>query len=251
MRAVGLLALLGSLAFGQKPDAAEILHKVAAKYGTATQYHFVISGESTWLDKDGKIVDQNSLAVDIAMRGPDHGRIDGTLNDDLGPAQLVINGNNYWIYLQKTNRFLTHKTVPIQAEVGDHEINEDNFGAYLMQVGGKFLQLARRLGTAEHAELLREEIVKSGDEAVTCWVLALKDYPWPKASSTLWVDQKRYVVLREEDSSPNGPGKDVSTTDFTLASVNEPLPDSLFVFSRPAGAREANTIRELGEGLKP
>jgi hypothetical protein len=63
---------------------------------------------------------------------------------------------------------------------------------------------------------------------------------------TYWIDKTRNIVLRERfERKPESIGPDSnlgdleSTSTVTRLSLNEPVPDGLFVFAPPEGAKEA------------
>jgi len=88
MRVVGrgaAFALASAIAFSQaKPDAAEIVRKMAATYATTTQYEFAFDGNVQDFGIDGKLIQETPIDISIAVRGPDHARVEGILGD-LGP----------------------------------------------------------------------------------------------------------------------------------------------------------------------
>jgi outer membrane lipoprotein-sorting protein len=66
---------------------------------------------------------------------------------------------------------------------------------------------------------------------------------------TLWIDKSRFVVLREsytmklKEGTLGGPTEIRHATDFKVASVNEFVADTLFVFTPPEGATQ---VEDLG-----
>jgi outer membrane lipoprotein-sorting protein len=243
----GALAFAGAcvIACGQpKPDAAEIVRKVAQTYAVTTQYHFVLESHLKVFNLAGDPIDDVSMECTIAMRGPDHARIEGAFGD-MVPMQLIVTGDEYSLYLPKSNQFFRHKASPIRPAVGDREITDDNLAAYLMQLGQKILVGYEQLATAgDRTALLREEHVAVAGDSIDCFVVELKDYPWENSTSTIWVDKKRHIILRDELISLNR-AKETVTDLFKFAKINEPLSDELFAFSPPAGAQEVHTIHDL------
>ncbi len=86
----------------------------------------------------------------------------------------------------------------------------------------------------EGAKFLREEAIELAGTKVDCYVVAV---PVQGSASlyTWWVDKQRHRILREDDS--------VSSAVFTTIKLNEPLPDELFTFTPPPGARKLETNR--------
>jgi hypothetical protein len=52
-----------------------------------------------------------------------------------------------------------------------------------------------------------------------------------------WIDKSRFVVLRDDQKGALDPTVEGSTTLWTTTKLNEPIPDDLFVFKPPPGAR--------------
>ena len=79
------------------------------------------------------------------------------------------------------------------------------------------------------SKFLREEAVEYAGAKVDCYVLTAAQrrggvtYTW-------WVDKQNFRILREDS-----PGSSVM---FKSVKLDEPLPDSLFKFVPPPGARK-------------
>ena len=76
--------------------------------------------------------------------------------------------------------------------------------------------------SAARAKLLRTETLRPA--GVECYVVEIPD---PKM--TLWIDTTKFRILRMESAGER--------FNFTTVSLNEPLPDGVFTFVPPAGAR--------------
>jgi outer membrane lipoprotein-sorting protein len=74
--------------------------------------------------------------------------------------------------------------------------------------------------------LAGDETLHIGPEAVECYVIESKSRKPP--STRLWIDKARYVLVQEETSAK---GSALLRTSFSDVAVNQPLPDSLFVFT--------------------
>ena len=161
-----------------------------------------------------------------------------------------MNGNEYSVLVSKSSRFLRHHASPIQPAVPEDRIDEDTFGAWLMQFGQQLLVGFQRVAeAAPRARLLREEQLTIAGKQVDCYVIELPGAAPPNSTTTLWIDKGRYIVL-QEDYLEGGQGRVTVHLLTKVARVNEPLPDGLFVFSPPAGAREVKTFEELRNGDK-
>jgi outer membrane lipoprotein-sorting protein len=82
--------------------------------------------------------------------------------------------------------------------------------------------IARQAG---NGKLVREENLAIGGSDTACYVIEVTLERQPE---TLWVDKKRYVILRTETA-------DAKVT-FTTVKLNQPPPDELFKFDPPPGA---------------
>lgn len=115
------------------------------------------------------------------------------------------------------------------------------------------------IGADSGAKVLRHEALLLGDEAHNCWVLEvpmLSQLPNVEMSPrTLWVDQKRNLVLQQRLSirtSPGAPGpawERTETITIKRIRVNQAMPDTLFAFKAPERAREVSTLENQGVDL--
>jgi peroxiredoxin len=100
---------------------------------------------------------------------------------------------------------------------------------------------------ALEARILREEPINVGGGMIACIVVECK-YPMSGSYTEppiyhLWIDKTRGLVLREirqfKASAMNGSTTTTKVTyTYNVVKANEPLPESLFVFSPPPGSRE-------------
>jgi hypothetical protein len=84
------------------------------------------------------------------------------------------------------------------------------------------------------ARVLREEAVRLAGAIVDCWVVSL---PQRKNGTayTWWVDKQLGRIVHEDDAG--------SSTRFTTIQLSGALPDDLFRFAPPAGARKLDKPR--------
>ncbi len=102
----------------------------------------------------------------------------------------------------------------------------------------------------KQATILDEEDVEIEGTKIPCYVVqaeyaqSKEEAEAPPSIKTYWIDKGRFVVLRESlqyhvDSRTFGPPADIKlTSSLTKVRLNEPVPDDLFVFTPPDGAKE-------------
>jgi thiol-disulfide isomerase/thioredoxin len=106
------------------------------------------------------------------------------------------------------------------------------------------------------AHVIRNEVVEVGASPIDC-VVVRGEYDPPRGSvgikaitRTYWIDKARFLVLREEsvtqgNLSPMTPSLEMeirSVMKYTVASVNQPPPESLFTYVAPADFRAMNKL---------
>lgn len=223
-----LFALLLRAALTQtQPDAAEILKKVGETYKAASQYEFVadatIHAEATGADA--------AFHIFFAFKAPDRYRMQGRMpgvtleNLDLGEAVIVHDGSAVWFYFPKSNRY---GSIPASASPAGASGDLGDLSPSAMD----HFMMWRYRGAADFADkskLLREDAIDVAGAKVACYVVTVS--PRRGSAYTWWVDKKRYRILREDRAG--------SSTVFTAIKLGEPLPDELFEFEPPPGARKA------------
>lgn len=100
-----------------------------------------------------------------------------------------------------------------------------------LETGGVDFVTMSRYRDAENnavvAKFLRDENIEIGGANVACYVVSL---PEQNTRYTWWIDKKNSQVVREDS--------DKVSTIFTTIKLNETLPDELFKFEPPPGARK-------------
>jgi outer membrane lipoprotein-sorting protein len=77
--------------------------------------------------------------------------------------------------------------------------------------------------------------------SVECYVIETKSQ---KPLKRLWIDRARHVLVQEETTTKGG---GLLRTSFSDMSVNQPLPDSLFVFAPEDGAVLVDAMTPPGQ----
>jgi outer membrane lipoprotein-sorting protein len=212
-----------------QPNAAEILKKVSETYEAVSQYEIVT--EAT-----GRGADATSGHMLLAFRPPNRYRMEGAISGLTGDAAafgepvVICDGSVVWFYLRKSNQYASF---PLR------ELTHDapgDLGDLRPEAVDQFVMVRYRRASAfiEGAKVLREEAIDLAGTKVDCYVIAVPEkgeFP----ASTWWVDKQGYRILREDDAE--------SSTVFTTVKFNEALPDDLFKFTPPPGARKLEMNR--------
>jgi thiol-disulfide isomerase/thioredoxin len=116
-----------------------------------------------------------------------------------------------------------------------------------------FSNLAARVA---QAQILREESIQVDSQPVPCIVIRahyVRPPGAPKIAESyrvFWIDKQRLIVLQEETytrgfltpATPSYESESRSLLRVTSASINQPLPDSLFTFTPPDSFREVDKL---------
>lgn len=232
---IGAACLLAPPAAGQSPPAvSDILRQVQERYANARQYRFAVnkSGEETGF-------------LQIAVRKPDqfHFEADGRVIDGADAfhrVTMVSNGSTAWNYLGEPRQYTRKKiTLPLL----DTEPPAVTPETFVLQADTVFLsRYAAFATTPDHARFLRQETIAAAGGRTECYVIEFQaPLPGYRDNYTWWVDKQRYLVLRE-DTQPASSRRPASSVVYTVAAIDEPLPDDLFHFAPPAGARQVDQL---------
>jgi outer membrane lipoprotein-sorting protein len=231
----GLFALFLQAAAPQtRPDAAEILKKVGETYKGVSQYEFV--ADDTVVEKTGgpPIV----AHMVFAFKAPNKYRMQGAVPGMSGKypvladALAIHDGSTLWFYFPKMNQYGSFAASELTEDAGDlSDASPKSMDLFLM---GRFRSVADHTAGSK---FLREEAIEIAGAKIDCYVCRVVTVSPEGGESTFtwWIDKKRYRVLREESVN----AARTSTTVFTEMKLGEPLPDELFTFKPPAGARKA------------
>jgi outer membrane lipoprotein-sorting protein len=219
---LGLLVLLPCGAFAQtQTDVADILKKVGETYQAASEYELVVD----FTPHEGAVTDGAMHAL-FAFKPPNKYRAEGRWPGmGMGPGDSVAvhDGVNLWFYMPKENQYGSISGDKLTPDApGDLGDASPEFMNLALQSG-----FARMANQAKNGKLLREESIVVGGSSASCYVIQGQI---DGHDGTLWVDKNRFVILRADTAE----GKMV----FTTIKLNEPLPDDLFKFTPPPGAKK-------------
>ena len=242
------------LANGQK-EAAEIIEKVGNTYRNAQSYHF----EAVYIietKSEGMQIKKETLVVIAAVR-PDKMRMEikGSMMDL--DTLMISNGSTTWEYLPRLKQYTRSKGTPTTVTtkgIDSRDLATDKITYYrtwAVALGILLPDYENITETVNKPRLLREEAIEVDGMTVDCYVIEA-DSAFPQfvtSPKTFWIDKARYLVVRETYST-NMRGSTSSeikqTTVFKVASVNEPVPDTMFVFSPPVDAKQVDDFTHKG-----
>ena len=230
------------------PDAIAILKQVAETYKNLRSYHF--EGrytleqvtESIGLKDEFK---REELFVNAAIK-PDRSRIESK-NTHISVTS-ISDGKTKWLYAPGPNEYTKTEEGPVKLVTGG-PVKDSAPMAHLANATNLLAGYSRvsdRLGVAK---IVGEETLEIGGRRSDCFVIEAYYFAASTGSQTktltrkLWIDKRRNIVLREtQQTEAKMPwGRTINskmTYNFTVATVGEPIPETLFAFVPPEGAKE-------------
>jgi TonB family protein len=242
-------------------DAKAVLKQVAETYKSLRTYHF--EGRSTLEQVIESIglkdeIKREELFVNAAIK-PDRSRVESK-NTHISVTS-VSDGKTKWVYTPGPNEYTKTEEGPVKLVTGSPARNSAPLAhlANATNLLSGFSRLTDRLGDAK---ILGDEALEIGGRRSDCVVIEAYYFPTSTGnqSSTmkrkLWIDKARYIVLRQiqhtEARLPWGRTMNSKTTHiFTVARVGEQIPESLFAFVPPEGAKEVAELRESPQPAAP
>jgi outer membrane lipoprotein-sorting protein len=232
-RQFGFIALLlhASIVKAQ-PNVAQILGKVSETYKAVSQYEFVIDGTSDEVQA-GSATPYHAL---MAFKAPNKYKVQGRIpglsveNTDLSEVVMVYDGSTLWFYFAKMNQY---GSITASALASDDAGDSED----MMPEAIDDFMMRRDRDAANYtdgAKFLRNEALVVGGVKLACYVVTFSTEPLGEPY-TLWIDQRRYRVLREDHAG--------TSAVFTRIKLDEPLPPDLFKFAPPPGARRVELQR--------
>jgi outer membrane lipoprotein-sorting protein/peroxiredoxin len=241
MRILGLLVAVAAVASGQ--TGSEILKKAAETYQSLKSYQFEaqVVTESASQSNESR---SRSTKISAAIL-PDRRRLE-VKGGQLGSLR-VYDGQTVWEFRPGVNQFARQ--------------DQATYKPAMMSFVSDPVDEYKALDKAEGAKLLREESLEAAGGVRPCWVIEVPSKLRPRgpvlegSPSTYWVDKSTGLVLKELQSMKikmpmmDSAQTQTTTTTYTVARINETLPDELFRFQPPEGAAEvAEFTRPFGGG---
>jgi peroxiredoxin/outer membrane lipoprotein-sorting protein len=246
---VFFLLIVAAAPLRAQEDATALLRQVAAAYKDAKSYHFESVTDSDLISELHRSWSRRRLilAKDAA------GRVRFENIDSGGSHVVVSDGSAVWIAAPDTREFIRRELAgPLLEMKGGGPVAETGL-RLLRFVMSSFQQLEENLLRAER---LQDELLEVESRPVEC-IVVRADYSPPKGAvgiesltRTFWIDKERMIVLREESVSrgklfPSRPFDDVESRHrrrYLVASIDQPVAGSLFVYHPPPGFREMDSL---------
>ena len=221
-----------------QPDGNAILRTVGEKYAAARQYDLAVKIHVTSRrNADGAMVREESVEMHIALASPDKVVFEGGLGDD--GFNVYSDGKQAWVYSPSKNtyRAVTPGTAAADA-LNERDLKDEDLIPFALQMASLSMQQLLPSDRAS-ATILREEKLGERD----CYVIEMHDETTPPEGALLWVDKSRLVILRGEQALNSAGLTQTTRADYTTAKIDEPLPDSLFTFTPPLGAKQVDSFK--------
>ena len=235
----------GTLPAADAPDARKVLDSVARTYRNLASFQF----EGTIAVSMTRQGTHESFEIPVILAAEKPGRARTEMRNPTMGMVVVTDGTTLTSYSQQAHQY-TREPAPKLSAGSDTAEAMAGPGSPL----GRYFGITR---TLKSARWLRAQTLDLGGRRSTCDVVAV-EYEHPPevraqfSPTTFWIDRARLVVLRDStqvhvDSAAQGGSMDMAqTTTFSIARINEKVPDSLFTFRPPAGAQEVSPFK--GEG---
>jgi len=246
---LGLAVLAPAPAFAAGLTPEEILAKVSQTYSGLTSFrlaerrgsHAPMSMQYTPPDLFGGRPAR--YETDLAASIP--GKIRLVVKSREGEIWLVSDGRKTWEYIPNLNEYTETVAAPLLEELWTHPI-------YFISVD--FAQYRSLAHEAGRAKLRGEKTLSLGGQEVRCYVV---DLAISSVWRTLWIDEQRFLVLRDQLDSPAGGGPDVCgshvligfdgwISQLTNADLG-PISKDVFQLAVPSGARRVDSFSAPSE----
>ena len=248
-------ALRPPLAAQEKGDALELLRKVGESYRNLKSYYFQ---SVTVLENRSELLFERIEMPSMAAENRP-GRLRTEVRSPFTEEWTVSDGQTTWVYMPRLKQYMRKNTASSGPGSGGSTIS---VGGLTTAIGGQVTRYEAIAQEAKAGRIVRDEKVEVGGQKLDCTVVEVQyesRKPSPdveESPKTYWIDKARHIVVREthtvrmKDSFFGGPTETIQTTTYSVARVNEPLPDSTFVFTPPEGAREVSELNMPG-GKRP
>jgi peroxiredoxin/outer membrane lipoprotein-sorting protein len=245
-----LLSLSITASAQDQNEARELLKKVSDAYRSLSSYHFecLIVNESRSEGAGLKSDSRSEQIIVIAAAKPNKKRAE--VRSSYSGLVTVADGETKWVYSPAYNQYCKQATEKLPPP----------FSYMAMQANGLLSMHSGLERQALEARIEREEPINVGGGMTACIVVQCKfamsgSYTEPPIYH-LWIDKTRGLVLREIRQFKASQMKGSTTTTkvtytYNVVKANEPLLESLFVFSPPPGSREVAELSIPGAASRP
>lgn len=249
MRALVFLTIIAVVQLSAQINAVPLLEQVQANYTAAKSYHLEYETEG---ELKSEMHGSWSKSREVAAKD-EKGRVRHELYGLSGSHVVVSDGAILWRASPDTREFIvTPVSGPVFEVKGGGSLAEMS----LRSAKGMMSYNERLMDNLNRAEQIREEPIDLAGKQINCLVVRI-EYAPPKGSigieswtRTLWIDKERKIILQDHNVtrgklSPSKPFEDMESTHrrrYTVAAINEPVPDALFTYTPPANYREMDKL---------
>jgi outer membrane lipoprotein-sorting protein len=196
-------------------DAADLLKNVSEAYKGVKEYQ---------LSTDSIANDPSTPSHKLFSFRPGKYRVDGPPSASSDVGLTVFDGTTLWLYFPKSNEYAAFSAESLAKGAVDpgYPWKPSDMDEFMLW------PFRHAADLADGAKLIREDVLKSGGDDINCYVLSVaisKDGP----ATNWWIEKTGNHVVRIDSKT----GYSV----FTIR-LNQHLPDDLFTFTPPSGARK-------------
>jgi outer membrane lipoprotein-sorting protein len=227
---VGVVFLPNGAIGQQLQTASELMSKVHDAYHNLNEYRLVAT--LTYRDPEEGL--NLSGFTTIAVRKPDKARweLRGSVAKFFTGAALdtvmVLDGKSAWTYAPKLKQYKKEDDPEPSESIGHLEEQFLDYGSFT--------------DSRDRAKILRKENLHFDGSIVECYVVEVRNGLIDVYR--LWVDSKRFLVLREDKESKDDSGAQYYSlsTVFSSIELRRPVDSRLFAFSPPADSKRVLEI---------
>jgi|SRR5579859_3339895 len=213
-------------AWGQTPDASDILRKVGEIYSASQEYE--VNAVVTTVDAH--------LSEHLFVRLPKKYRREtrGEVVDNRGPqltdeVVTVVDGSTLWAWYPKLHEYESTDRIP-------NDVNTQSVD--LFPGVGLFRDTVKSFRKDHNLtiRLMPEERLTTPGGTADCFVVELTNsLDW----TLLWIDKRRYYVLKLQTKKPDGTPD--TTIVYDTIKLHPSVPDTVFQFHPPPDAQHKVT----------
>ncbi len=237
------------------PDAKAILKQVAETYKNLKSYHFEGRLTTEQVNESMGLRDERKaeeLFVNAAIK-PGRYRIESK-NANFSVTH-VSDGKTKWVYAPSINEYAKKAA---EAGADNLVLGRDPLASFAAGAVNMLTSVSNIADRVREAKITGEEKLEIGGQKVDCLVIEAYYSAVSTASQSnthirkLWIDKARNIILRQiqhnKSKTPWGTTMESKMTHiFTVARMGEQVPETLFAFTPPEGAKE---VAELNSPLR-
>lgn len=223
-------------------SAQELIKRVSETYTNLKTY----SLEGVMVEKNESLAlksrEESRIERPISIVAQSPGKL--RMETWFGPTLVTVisDGKSLWLYAPKEKEYIKRDDTSELTKI-------------LLTRGAPTALIDLYKNLAQHsseAKLLREETITAGDQQISCYVVELGSTTEAASqveTDTFWIDKKMSLVWRSQSikrtSVENGDyNRSESNVNYSAIRINEPIEDTLFAFTSPAGVKEVESDDE-------